>query len=48
MKRLLLLISLAACGARETYIPQPPDPADFGVTNAIAETGDTGTAPEGS
>ena len=44
---LFLLLSMVACGAKETYVPQQPDPADFGFvvpTGDTAATGDTGVA----
>jgi len=41
-----LLLLCTACGAKETYIPQPPNPQDFGVTGvlATADTSDSGAA----
>ncbi len=44
METYLVMAWLVGCGARETYNPVAPDPADFGVLGV----GDTGTTPTGT
>ena len=49
MRQLFLVLTLCACGARETYVPQVPDPGDFDLDVSeldTAATGDTGTAAD--
>jgi len=47
MRTLWLFAFVVGCGARETYVPQPPNPQDFGVTGVLA-TADTSDSAAGA